>query len=92
MFDERIKRYAFLVFIAALLFQLIFSDGGVMGYIKLRREMQTIQVSVTKLEKENIDLAQEIDRIQKDDKYLEELARKKFGLVREGEKLYRVEK
>ena len=34
----------------------------------------------------------EIERVQKDDRYLEDVARKKFGFIREGEKVYRIEK
>jgi cell division protein FtsB len=30
--------------------------------------------------------------VQKDDRYLEELVRKKYGLLREGERLYRIER
>lgn len=92
MFDEKYKKYIFFVLCAALLYQLLFSDSGVMGYVKLRREIAHIDQSLKKLEEENLQLAKEIDRLRKDDQYLEEYARKKFGLLREGEKLYRVEK
>jgi len=37
-------------------------------------------------------LMHELDRLQKDDSYLEEVVRKKYGFLREGEKLYRIEK
>jgi cell division protein FtsB len=32
-----------------------------------------------------------LEKLQKDDQYLEEIARKKYGLVREGERVYRIE-
>lgn len=92
MFEDRIKQYAFLILMAALLFQLIFSEGGVASYIKLRKEIKTIDVSLRKLEQENVQLLDEIGKLQKDDQYLEEYARKKFGLLRDGEKLIRVDK
>jgi cell division protein FtsB len=43
------------------------------------------------IEDENAALSRELRRIHEDDQYLEEMVRKKYGLVREGEKVYRVE-
>jgi cell division protein FtsB len=34
----------------------------------------------------------ELDKLQKDDQYLEDVVRKKYGFLREGERLYRIEK
>jgi len=92
MYGDKVKKYAFVILISALLFQIFFSEGGILAYTKLKKEIRMVDASVKKLEQENILLLQEIDKLQKDDKYLEEVARKKFGLLREGEKLYRVEK
>jgi cell division protein FtsB len=54
--------------------------------------MNTITASILQAEKENALMAQELERLQKDDQYLEEMVRVKYGLVRDGEKVYRVEK
>ena len=92
MLEGNFKRYAFFILFSALLFQIVFSEGGVLGYIKLKRQIRSIDEKVKTLEEENVLLTKEIERFLKDDKYLEEYARKKFGLLREGERLYRVEK
>jgi cell division protein FtsB len=51
-----------------------------------------VDASIKKLQSENIALKGEIDRLQHDDRYLEDIAREKFGFIREGEKVYRIEK
>jgi len=43
------------------------------------------------MEKENLRLRNEIERLKTDDRYLEEVARR-HGFLKEGEKLYRTEK
>ena len=91
MLQTNIKRYALIALGFALLFQLLFSEGGVLGFFKLKRDVKTIDVSMKQLEDDNRTLLKQIDKLQKDDEYLEELARSK-GFTREGEILYRVEK
>lgn len=81
-----------LVLFLALVFVIFFSENGVLDYIKLRQQITTVDMSIKKLESENVVLRAKIDRVQSDDRYLEDLAREKYGFIREGEKVYRVEK
>ncbi|MCX5798285.1 MAG: septum formation initiator family protein [Proteobacteria bacterium] len=92
MLEDVIKKYGLIILLSALFFQMVFSEGGVFGYIKMKREIKTINATVKKIEQDNILLMKEIDKLQQDDQYLEEVVRKKFGFVREGEKLYRIER
>ena len=92
MFEILTRKYAILVTILAFLFIVLFSEHGVLDYIKLKRQISAINQSIGKLEGENLQLRAQVDRLQKDDQYLEELARQKFGFIREGERLYRIEK
>lgn len=92
MIEDAIKKYGLIILMAALGFSLIFADGGVMGYIKARMDIGKVNAEIQKLEKENVLLIRELEKLQKDDKYLEDVVRTKYGFVREGEKLYRVEK
>jgi cell division protein FtsB len=91
MFEDAIRKYGLIVLLAALFFQMVFAEGGVFGYIVLLKDMRTIDASIASLEKENKSLTNEIDRLQKDDRYLEQVVRTRYGFVREGEKLYRIE-
>jgi cell division protein FtsB len=92
MFEILTRKYAILVTILAFLFILLFSEHGLLDYMKLKRQISAINQSIGMLERENVQLKAQVDRLQKDDLYLEELARQKFGFIREGEKLYRIEK
>jgi cell division protein FtsB len=92
MFEMLTRKYAILVAVLAFLFIVLFSEHGLVDYIKLKRQLSAVSQSIGKLETENVQLKAQVDRLQKDDRYLEELARQKFGFIREGEKVYRIEK
>jgi len=92
MFEDAVRRYSIIVFLGALLFQLVFAEGGVFGLIRMKSSIKSVRGAIQKTEKENAALLQELEKLQKDDQYLEEVARKKYGLVREGERLYRIER
>ena len=92
MFEDVIRKYGLLLLMSALLFSLIFTEGGVLGYIKAKMDIRRVNAEINKLNQENVLLMRELDKLQKDDKYLEEVVRKKYGFLREGEKLYRIEK
>lgn len=66
-------------------------DGGIYDLLKVKLKTRTARLSIMQIEDENTALSREFRRIQQDDQYLEEMVRKKYGLVREGEKVYRVE-
>jgi cell division protein FtsB len=92
MIEEKIRKYGLLILFAILFFHFLFSDGGLISYVKTKRGIKAAQASISSLDKENAQLRSEIEKLQKDDEYLEEVVRKKHGFLREGERLYRIEK
>jgi cell division protein FtsB len=92
MFEDVIRKYGLFLLMSALLFSLIFTEGGVLGYIKTKMDIRRVNTEIKKLDQENVLLMRELDKLQKDDQYLEEVVRKKYGFLREGEKLYRIER
>ena len=92
MFEALARKYGILVVILSFVFVIVFSEHGLLDYVKLKRQIKSVSQSIDKLEKENVLLKGQVDRLQKDDRYLEELARQKFGFIRDGERLYRIEK
>jgi cell division protein FtsB len=92
MLEEIARRYGLAALLVALLLVVLFSENGILDHFKLKRQMDAIDMSTMKLQSENIALKGEIDRLQKDDRYLEDVARKKFGFIKQGEKVYRIEK
>jgi len=92
MTENPVKRYGFIILVSTLFFQIAFTEGGIYDYIKTKSTIKSIHASIQKAESENIMLAQELEKLQKDDRYLEEVVRKKYGFVRDGERVYRIEK
>ena len=92
MFDEVVRKYGVVILFGALLFSIIFMDNGLYDYIESKVEITRLDKEITKLRQENSSLMNRLETVQKDDRYLEELVRKKYGLLREGERLYRIER
>ncbi|HBL24289.1 MAG TPA: hypothetical protein DDZ40_09260 [Deltaproteobacteria bacterium] len=91
MADNPVKRYGFIVFLSTIFFHLILMDGGIYDLLKVKLKTRTAKLSIMQMEDDNATLSRELRRIREDDRYLEEMVRKKYGFVREGEKVYRVE-
>ena len=92
MTENPIKRYGLVVLASAVLFQVSFAEGGIYDFVKTKYKIRSTSVAIERMQKENEVLAKELDKLQKDDQYLEEVVRTKYGLVRDGEKVYRIEK
>jgi cell division protein FtsB len=92
MFDDIARRFGLLALLCALGFAVIISQNGFLDYLKIKRQIDAKDMSAKMMEEENIRLKAEIDRLQKDDKYLEDYTRKHVGLIKDGEKVYRIEK
>jgi len=65
-----------------------FGEKGVLHLLGLRKEVVRIKERNIKLEEENQKLREEVKRLQKDKRYIEEIARKELGMVKEGEIIY----
>lgn len=90
--ENPVKRYGFIIFLSTIFFHLIFMDGGLYDLLKVKLRTRTAKLSIMQVDEENASLSRELRRIREDDQYLEEMVRKKYGLVREGEKVYRFER
>ncbi len=77
-----------LVIILVMLGYAIFGNRGVVRIIKTERQKEQLAAQLTALQEEQQQLRDEIDRLQNDKDYWEQLARKKLGMVREGELIY----
>lgn len=92
MLEGLTRRYGLVALIAVLLFLVVFSENGLFDYLKLKKQVRAMNVAIRQYDSENRALKSDLDRLQKDDGYLEEVARKRFGFIRDGEKVYRIEK
>jgi cell division protein FtsB len=82
------------VFLAVLvlLWILIAPQKSALHLLQFQKKLEAIQVENKRLEEENDVLRKEIDRLKHDTTYLEEKARKEYGLLKKNEMLYKFDK
>lgn len=74
--------------IAFILFFTVFGDKGLLRIVELRQDMTRIQARLSDTRTENEKLKREIVALKSDQRYVESIARKDFGLVRSNEIIY----
>lgn len=80
------------LFIGVVVAWLGFGERGFFNLVKMQKERQAYLERIERLKNENQALIDEIRRLRTDEQYLESIARKELGLIKEGETLYRFEK
>lgn len=78
-----------LLFLFLMALWLGFGERGFIHLYRMEKERQAYAQKIQKLEQENRDLLEEINRLRSDKEYIESLGRRELGLVRDGEVLYR---
>jgi cell division protein FtsB len=71
-----------------ILFFTVFGERGILRIHHLKKEQQETQRRSDELKAENEKLKREIEALKSDRRYLESIARKDFGLVRQNEIIY----
>jgi len=89
---NKIARYAFILLVLIGIGFLIFNDSGYIRYLKLNSEVKEIKNEVSKKVLENKNLEAENDSLKKKNPAkIEQLAREKYGMMKKGEKIIKVE-
>jgi cell division protein FtsB len=78
---------AFLV-MSVLAGTMFFNSDGLPLYFQMRETRQHLTEQIQQLEEINASIQEDITRIQRDPQRLEELARNRLGMVRQGEVVY----
>ena len=78
--------------VLVLLWVLIAPKKSTLHLIRAKQELDAIQAENKRLEDENALLRKEIDKLKHDPAYLEEKARKDYGLLKKNEMLYKFDK
>jgi len=84
------KRFFFLILILFLIlgFFTFFGDKGMVHFFRLQKELIRIKETNVNMEEENRKLREEVRRLQHEKRYIEEIARRELGMVKEGEMIY----
>lgn len=84
----RVKKIIVCIVFLALIW-LFFAPGlGIVSYVKKKSELKQVRNEAAHLEKANVELQQEIEKLLTDPVYLEKLAREKYNLLKPNEKVY----
>jgi cell division protein FtsB len=87
-----IKKKYLLILILSLFIALglltFFGEKGVLRLLHLHKELEEIKRRNLKIEEENRKLMEEVKRLESDKRYIEEIARKELGLIKEDEIIY----
>jgi cell division protein FtsB len=90
--DSKVLWGVGIVVAVLLLLWVLFAPGrGFFHYRKLQREIATLTEENARLATRNVELSEDIKRLQSDDAYLEEVARKKHGLLKKNETVFEFE-
>ena len=73
------------IFSVFMLFLTVFGDPGIIELRKLIRKHEGILTNVAAIRNENSKLLHEVDKLKTSKHYIEKLARKEFGMVKDGE-------
>lgn len=80
-----------ILILVPLLGFVLFSKRGIIARVGLEMEKQTMQAEIEQVRKQHDSLRAVIEQLQSDTVLIEKLAREKYGMVRPGETVYRVE-
>ena len=74
--------------IGALLIDALVGDQGLLATMRARREYERLADDLTRIRTENARLRDQVRRLRDDPSVIEEMARRDFGLISPGEKLF----
>ncbi len=78
-----------ILFLAGITGWLAFGERGFLHLYRMERERLEYVERIENLEAANRELMDQIRRLSEDDDYIESVARKELGMVRENEVIYR---
>ena len=87
--EKKLLSYAGLFFFVLLVLWIVFAPNrGIFDMVRTREKIEKLQADNRRLAEENKALQEEISRLKDDPTYLEEKARKDYGMLKENEVLY----
>ncbi len=85
---RRLLRLVIFLAAVAILWLTFAPNKGVYSVIKKRSRLNELQNEIGELKSQNSSMQKDIERIQTDNKYFEEVARDRHGLLKEDEMVF----
>jgi cell division protein FtsB len=86
--EGRVMKIVIALALIAVLWVVFAPGSGIVTLVKKRSELNRLQKEKAQLEQQIGALQEDIDRLQNDPAYLEDIARRKYGLLKKNEKVY----
>ncbi len=86
--EGRVIKIVCVLVIIALLWIFFAPGAGIVTFISKRAELKKLQKQTAQIEQQIDVLQKKIDRLNNDPSYLEDVARREFGLLKKNEKVY----
>lgn len=86
---ERIRNFIIAIIIGILVIVFVTGRKGLIRLMQLKIEESKLKSDIGKLNKNNVRLSEEIEKLQNDPKTIEKIAREELGLVKKGETIYK---
>jgi cell division protein FtsB len=78
------------LFLLALLVHDVFGAHGFLAMRRTRTEIERVQKDIDRINKENIQLAEEVKALKSDPRTIEKIAREDLGLAKDGEVIIKI--
>ena len=85
-----LKKVFLLIVAVFIIGAFLFNNRGLVPWYKYAMERERIESELDSLKAEEVRLRNEIERLKFAPEYLEKLAREKYGMAKEGEKVYKI--
>lgn len=79
-----------LLAIAAVIYLFVGGDEGLLAIRRQSRHLEDLQARIARLEAENDSLRQVLQMLESDLEYIEKVAREEYGMIKPGERVYRL--
>ena len=91
-FKKGFLKFSFiaLIFLALIVAWLGFGERGFIHLYRMEKERQAYLARIHHLEKKNQQLLEQIDQLRTDKDYLESMARRELGFVKDNEIIYKI--
>ena len=94
--EQRKQTYIFLAFMAVALaylcYTLVFGDMGLIKYLELNRNKSRIENEISKVNRENKALSEQVNSLKKDPYFIEKFAREEYGMAKPNEIIFQYNK
>ncbi len=76
--------------VAVIIGFVLFGNRGIIQRVNLEIEKQQMTEQIKEAEAETERLREKLERVERDDAFIEKIARERYGMIRSGETVYRI--